>query len=68
MQRLISACLLGIIILLTIYAPLELTRVIFLWADEYHWIPDFYIEIPFIWVGYISAMVIVGIRLWGLSK
>lgn len=62
MQRLISICLLGLIILLTIYAPIELTRVILLWVKMEYWTPGHYFEIPFIWACYIVAIVLIGLR------
>ena len=52
------------IILLIIYAPAELTRVIVDWANKYGWDAMLILEIPFIWVCYIGAMIIV----WRLNN
>ena len=56
---------LGLIILLTIYAPIELTRWIVVGVMV--WYPQdraqFVAEIAILWLFYISAMVLLGIKL-----
>ncbi len=41
---------------LTIYAPIELTRVIVLSWEYYGLLPGLWFEIAFIWVGYVVGM------------
>jgi len=47
-----------LIILLTIYAPIELSRLI-IWNDYYHIGSGFIFELCFIWIFYITGMAIV---------
>jgi len=54
----------GFFILFSLYPPVELTRVILVWADEYGFAKDFLIEIPFIWMGYALMMILFSIILW----
>ena len=52
----IKCLLIFLMVALTIYAPVELTRIIFLWSSDYG---DFYgktAELYFIWVGYLLAI------------
>jgi len=47
------------IIVLTIYAPAELTRLIIDWGSKYGWGAELIFELPFIWVLYIGAMIVI---------
>ena len=47
-----------LIILLTIYAPIELSRLI-IWNDYYRFGAHFIFELCFIWIGYVAGMTIV---------
>jgi len=64
LDRRIRICLILLIIALTLYSPLELTRVILIWSKQYPapFQRDFYFEIPFIWLTYIAAMLIVAAK------
>jgi hypothetical protein len=49
-----------LIVLCTVYAPVELTRVIYYWGTQ----GQFSFEIAFIWVLYAAAMILV----WDLAR
>ena len=55
------------LIILTVYAPIELTRYIFLYSANYGFKSEFIGELVIIWLGYIVAMIAVGklVRAYG---
>lgn len=50
--------------LFSLYPPVELTRVILVWVNDYGFAKDFLVELPFIWVGYTLMMLLFYIILF----
>lgn len=50
-----------LVIILTIYAPAELTRAIIVYTSLG---PQYIFEIAFIWVLYVAAMILAGGLIW----
>ena len=50
--------------LLSLYPPVELTRIILVWVSKYGYSDDFLVEIPFVWGGYALMMTLFSIILW----
>lgn len=48
-----------LVVMFTLYAPIELTRVITLSWEYYGLLPELWFEIAFIWVLYVAAMILV---------
>ena len=64
MIKLIAFC---IIILLTVYGPTELIRVITISWEYYGMLPELWVEIAFIWITYLIALALIWRVLWKLK-
>jgi len=55
--------ILSLVALTFLYAPVELTRMIWSYQEQYGWIDFFWLELPLIWVFYGLGLWIVWLEL-----